>query len=98
MTMKRILLSLAACTCFEFVTPTSSAAQERIRSYDTRVDIRRDGSVDVTERITVVAEGQQIRRGIYRDFPTRYTDRFNNRVKVDLEVLGVERNGRQEPW
>jgi len=96
--MKRILLTLATCTGFAFLPLRSSAAQERIRSYDTRVDIRRDGSVDVTERITVVAEGQQIRRGIYRDFPTRYTDRFNNRVKVDLEVIGVERNGRQEPW
>jgi uncharacterized membrane protein YgcG len=46
----------------------------------------------------VRAEGKQIRRGIYRDFPTRYRDRFGNRVVVDLEVLGVERDGKPEPW
>src|SRR5690606_34174423 len=42
--------------------------------------------------------GSQIRRGIYRDFPTRYRDRHGNRVVVGLEVLGVSRNGRPEPW
>ena len=73
-------------------------SQERIQSYDTHIAVRRDGSLEVTERIAVRAEGQQIRRGIYRDFPTRYRDRFGNRVRVNLEVLGVERNGRPEPW
>jgi len=73
-------------------------AEERILDYDIGIDIRADGSLDVTERITVNAEGNQIRRGIYRDFPTRYTDRYGNRVTVDLQVLGVERDGRPEPW
>ncbi|MEO8193487.1 MAG: DUF2207 domain-containing protein [Gemmatimonadales bacterium] len=77
---------------------TPLAAQERILSYDSEIDVRKDASIDVTERITVRAEGQQIRRGIYRDFPTRYRDRFGNRVRVDLQVLGVERNGNTEPW
>lgn len=74
------------------------ASQERIQSYDTHIEVRRDGGLDVVERIAVRAEGQQIRRGIYRDFPTRYRDRLGNRVSVDLEVIGVERNGRPEPW
>lgn len=91
--MKRIALLLAT-----LLVTADLEAQERILSYDTRVEIRADGSLDVTERIAVHAEGQQIRRGIYRDFPTRYRDRFGNRVKVDLQVLGVERNGRPEPW
>ncbi|MGK2961945.1 MAG: DUF2207 domain-containing protein, partial [Gemmatimonadaceae bacterium] len=75
-----------------------AGAQERIKSYDSRIEIQRDGSIDVTETIAVRAEGSQIKRGIYRDFPTRYRDRFGNRVRVDLEVLGVERNGVMEPW
>lgn len=91
--MKRILLLAAA-----MFAGTSLVAQERIKSYDIQVDIRADGSLDVTERIAVVAEGTQIRRGIYRDFPTRYRDRAGNQVKVDLEVQGVERNNTQEPW
>ena len=91
--MKRIALALAAIA---LAAPVR--AQERIRTYDEVVDIRADGSLDVTERITVHAEGQQIRRGIYRDFPTRYRDRYGNRLRVALEVLGVERNGNPEPW
>lgn len=78
--------------------PLPVGGQERIVSYDIDVDVAADGSIEVTERITVRAEGEQIRRGIYRDFPTRYRDGAGNRVRVDLEVLGVERDGRPEAW
>jgi hypothetical protein len=74
------------------------AAQERILSYDSEVQVGSDGSLDVTERITVRAEGNSIRRGIYRDFPTRYKDRYGNRVVVDLQVIDVQRDGKPEPW
>lgn len=74
------------------------AAQERILSYDSEIEIRADGSLDVTERITVRAEGNQIRRGIYREFPTRYRDRHGNRVVVGFQMLEVLRDGKPEPW
>src|SRR3546814_11281100 len=48
--------------------------------------------------IRVRAEGRAIRRGIYRDFPTRYRDRIGNRVVVGFEVVGVQRDGKPEPW
>ena len=73
-------------------------AQERILSYDSVIEVRADGSLDITEDIRVRAEGSAIRRGIYRDFPTRYKDRLGNRVVVGFEVLGVQRDGRPEPW
>src|SRR5690606_8747413 len=73
-------------------------AIEEIQRYDIEIEIRADGSLDVTEHITVQAEGSQIRRGLYRDFPTRYRDRLGNRVVVGFEVLGVERDGTPEPW
>ncbi|MEP6507665.1 MAG: DUF2207 domain-containing protein [Gemmatimonadales bacterium] len=73
-------------------------AQERIISYNSQIEVHADGSLDVTEMIKVHAEGNQIRRGIYRDFPTRYADRVGNRVVIDLQVLGVERNDVIEPW
>lgn len=74
------------------------AAQERILSYDSEIEIRADGSLDVTEHITVRAEGNQIRRGIYREFPTRYRDRHGNRVVVGFQMLEVLRDGKPEPW
>lgn len=92
--MNRAALAAAAAIVLAFPL----RAQELIRSYYVEVDVRADGSLDVTERITVHAQGQQIRRGIYRDFPTRYRDRYGNRVRVALDVLGVERNGAREPW
>jgi len=91
--MKRLLVALAG-----LVLATPLRAQEVIKSYDSDIDVRSDGSLDVAEQITVHAEGQEIRRGIYRDFPTRYRDRFGNKVVVDFKVLGVERNGVREPW
>lgn len=89
--------------CFTLFLAASAYAlplggQERITSYDSDIRIQADGSLDVTEKIAVRAEGSNVRRGIYRDFPTRYRDRFGNRVVVDLKVIGVERNGRPEPW
>jgi uncharacterized membrane protein YgcG len=77
--------------------PAMAVAQERILAFDSDIRIHADGSMDVVETIRVRAEGQQIRRGIYRDFPTRYKDRAGNRVVVDFELLGVERDGRPEP-
>ncbi len=74
-----------------------AAAQERIRAYDIAVEVKADGSLDVTEQISVRAEGSRIRRGIYRDFPTRYRDRYGNRVVAGFELLDVRRNGQPEP-
>ena len=87
-----LLLVLALLGC------DAAFAEERILGYDIEVRVGRDGSLDVTEHIMVHAEGTNIRRGIYRDFPTRYKDRFGNAVKVDLKVLGLLRNDEVEPW
>ena len=74
------------------------AAQERILAYDSTIQVQVDGSLDVSERIVVHADGNQVRRGIYRDFPTRYKDHHGNRVIVGFEVLGVLRDGQPTPW
>lgn len=71
---------------------------ERILDYHSDIAIQADGSMEVTETITVRAEGRSIRRGIYRDFPTRYRDRAGNRVVVAFEPIEVLRNGEPEPW
>lgn len=73
-------------------------ADERILAYHSDVQVFVDGSLEVTETIRVRAAGQEIKRGIYRDFPTDYRDRFGNRVRVDFAVAGVTRDGVAEPW
>lgn len=89
---------LLAALALLSVLPLQLRAQERILSYDSTVAVDADGSMDVEERIRVRAEGEAIRRGIYRDFPTRYRDRHGNRVVVDFTVKEVLRDGRPEPW
>jgi uncharacterized membrane protein YgcG len=73
-------------------------ADERILSYHSDIRIQPDGSINVTETIEVNAEGNKIKRGIYRDFPTVYRDRFNNRHRVVFQPLSVTRNGFSEDW
>jgi uncharacterized membrane protein YgcG len=88
-------LAIAVCA---LLFAAGVLADERILAYDSEVRVSNDGALDVTERITVRAEGSNIRRGIFRDFPTRYKDRYGNRVVVDLKVLAVLRNDEPEPW
>jgi hypothetical protein len=71
--------------------------RERIISYYSDIEVAADASLHVTETIRVRAEGENIRHGIYRDFPTRY-DRDGRRVFVGFTVDGVELDGHAEPW
>jgi uncharacterized membrane protein YgcG len=74
------------------------SAEERIHRYVAEITIQPDGSLLVAETIEVRAEGSQIRRGIYRDFPTVYRDALGNRVTVPFDVIRVLRDGEPEPW
>ncbi|MBT8422201.1 MAG: DUF2207 domain-containing protein, partial [Gammaproteobacteria bacterium] len=92
-TTVRLLLTALLC-----VASVSTLAAENITRFVSDITVQTDASLDVTESITVNAEGNRIRRGIYRDFPTTYRDRFNNRVRVDFDVLDVTRNGAPESY
>ncbi|HEY0229881.1 MAG TPA: DUF2207 domain-containing protein [Dokdonella sp.] len=73
-------------------------ADERILDFHSDIAIAADASMDVTETIRVRGEGDRIRHGIYRDFPTDYRDRAGNRVHVDFEPVGLTRDGHDEPF
>ena len=89
--MKRMLVMLLT-----LLPLATLQAKERIEYFQSDLQISADGSMEVVETIRVKAEGRQIKRGIYRDFPTVYRDRFNNRVKVRFEVLSVRRDGKPQ--
>jgi len=71
---------------------------ERILAFHSDITVNADSSMVVRETITVNATGSRIRHGIYRDFPTKYSDGWGNRVVVDFDVLSVERDGQPENW
>jgi len=76
----------------------SALADERILKYRSVIQVHESGQLTVTEFIQIRAEGKNVRRGIYRDFPTRYKDLLGNHVKVDFVPLSVHRNGKPEAW
>ncbi|WP_405231385.1 DUF2207 domain-containing protein [Lentisalinibacter salinarum] len=76
---------------------TVAAADERIHRYHAEIDVPAAGPITVTETIEVTAEGDRIRRGIYRDLPTDYVDAAGNRVRIVPEFRSVRRNGSAEP-
>jgi uncharacterized membrane protein YgcG len=90
----RSLLFFVVALCF--LAPMAAAQSERIFDYHSDIQVRDDGSMVVTETIRVRSEGNQIRHGIYRDFPTTYSDRLGNRYVVGFDLLDTIRDGAPE--
>jgi len=79
--------------------PASEPEQsEVIRSFDSLIALRSDGTMHVTEIIRVVALNERINHGIFRDFPTKYKDQWGNRYHVAFDVVGAARDGHDEPY
>jgi hypothetical protein len=78
--------------------PLLAGADERILEFHSDIKVMQDGWIEVTETIRVRAEGDRIRRGIYRDFPTEYFDKLGNRYVVDFQPFAVFRNDAREPF
>jgi uncharacterized membrane protein YgcG len=74
-----------------------SIAEERTLSFHSDITVHEDASLTVKETIQVVSEGREIKHGIYRDFPTRYSRLWGNRT-VGFTVLEVLRDGRPEKY
>ena len=73
-------------------------AREEIRQFDVVFDVAADASVIITETIVVNAEGDAIRRGIFRDVPTRLAAPGGRAIRLPFEVISVTRNGSAEPF
>jgi uncharacterized membrane protein YgcG len=72
--------------------------KEQIVDYKSDITVEPNGELIVVETITALAEGDRIRRGIFRDIPTLYRPKGSRPYTVPLAVTKVRRNGRDEPW
>ncbi|HET9701954.1 MAG TPA: DUF2207 domain-containing protein, partial [Burkholderiales bacterium] len=88
----RLLVLLAAVLAFP------AAAAEVILDYHSDIRVLADASLVVEETIRVRAEGDSIKRGIYRDFPTVYPTPLGGRTRVEFVVMEASRDGQPEPW
>jgi uncharacterized membrane protein YgcG len=89
---------LTACFLALLVAVPATAQTEGIRSYDSRITVNPDGSMQVVETIVVESAGVDIVHGIYRDFPIRYRDRVGNRKSVLFDIVRVRRDGNSESY
>ena len=76
--------------------PLGLPAAEVIEDFAVELGLGRDGMLTVTERITVQAEGREIRRGIYRDIPVRYSLPWGLVRQTPIDKLSATRNGQPE--
>ena len=94
--MPRIAAFLTFWLCL--LVGSAALAEEYFDSYHSDIALSKNGLLTVTETIRVHAEGKAIRRGIYRDFPLTFTDASGREREVGFQILGVERDGRPEPY
>ncbi len=87
------LISLGVLT-----NPSTGHAEERIENFHVVIGVKPDASLIVTESIRVYAEGNQIKRGIFRDFPTLYHGSSGLKRHVGFDVTSVRRDGAYEPY
>lgn len=64
--------------------------KECIEDYDIEIYINEDGRIDITEKISVYSLNENIKHGIYRDFPTHYINK-----KTFIDVNSVECDGEE---
>lgn len=74
------------------------SAEERITRYTTDIEVKKSGELIIDESIVVNAEGNKIRRGIYRDFPTLYRDNYGHKYSVAFDIIAVSRDGLPEKF
>ena len=76
----------------------TASALEAIERFDSRIEVSANGTLTVTETIEVTAEGDRIRRGIFRDFPLTFIDGDGREREVGFDILSVRRNGTEEAY
>jgi len=91
----RVFLLCAALLSFSHA---GFAQTERILDFHSDVTLQNDSSLLVTETITVIAAGGQIRHGIFREFPTKYSDPYNNRYSVGFQMLSATCDSAEEKY
>ncbi|MEP3277669.1 MAG: DUF2207 domain-containing protein, partial [Stappiaceae bacterium] len=89
--MPLVLLWITLCL-------TPSLAEELITDFHADIQIEENGDLIVTETISVVVEGKEIRRGIFRDFPRSFRGKDGYLKRVSFDIISIKRNGESEPY
>ena len=75
-----------------------SQAQERILDFDVKVQIEKSGYIQVIENITIKAEGNVFRHGLFRIFPLTRPDKDGNQIDVKYSINSIKKDGSIEDY
>jgi uncharacterized membrane protein YgcG len=89
---------LGSAICLTAAMAAFAQDDERILKFHSDVTIHEDASLTVVETITVRCTRDRIQHGIYRDFPTRYRDKWWMPIHVKFEIVSVTRDGNSLPY
>lgn len=73
-------------------------AAEVIHDYHARIHVQDNGGLHITETIEVTAEGNKIKRGIYRDLPLYRRTFMGGILPLHYQIVSVFRNGEKEAY
>ena len=93
-----LFVSLICLLVLCFAGQSYSAQSERILDFKSRIHVHRNGGMTVTETITVVCAQRVIKRGIVREFPTKYKDTHGNTMRVGFRITSILRDGQPESY
>lgn len=89
--------SVFICCLLSLLNSYSQKA-EHILNYHSDIRIDKTGQVIVTENIKVDVTGRSIKRGIVRSIPTTRTDINNIERRIDIKVLSILKDGKEETF
>lgn len=75
----------------------NTAVADIIKNYHVEVTVLEDGIIDVVETIEMDIDHKDVRLGIIRDIPSRYS-MYKQEIETPIEVLSVTRNGEPENY
>ena len=88
-------MKLRICLILYLFCTVTLHAYERISHFVSDIVINQDSSLLVTETIKVFAEGDQIRHGIVREFPTKYSGHAGTIYNTHFELQSVKCNDKR---
>ncbi|SEW02886.1 DUF2207 domain-containing protein [Kaistella antarctica] len=101
--MKRLLIGLFLLIfSFGFTQDVTSTgvenlSYEHILAFDSDIVISKDAETTITEKIKVYAEGNIIKRGIFRSLPL-WRNINGKKIRIKYDIISVKKNGFKENY
>ena len=101
--MKRLLIGLFLLIfSFGFTQDVTSTGvenltYEHILAFHSDITISKDAETTITEKIKVYAEGNIIKRGIFRSLPL-WRNVNGKKIRIKYDIISVQKNGSKENY